>query len=1047
MIYENEIEQLAIDLLKEIGYEYYHGQEIAPNSQNPKRQSIEEVIHEEDLRSALKRLNPETPLDRIEEAIKTIKHPHSQNLIDNNEQFHKMLIEGVRVNYTKDGEERAEIIKIIDFQNPENNHFLAVNQYIVKEKNNVKIPDIVLFINGLPLVVIELKNPTEEDVNIMSAYNQLQTYKETIPSLFTYNEILIISDGIEARAGSLTAGFDRFLAWKSADGKTISKTNQLETIIKGLLNKKTVIDFIKNFAVFQKSKYEDEKTRQIFITLDKKIAAYHQYYAVNKAIETTKKAISDKTRKAGVIWHTQGSGKSLTMVYYAGKITQHLNNPTIVVLTDRNDLDDQLFETFSQSKELLRQEPEKAKNREHLKELLKRNSGGIIFTTIQKFLPEEGNTFETLSERENIIVIADEAHRTQYGFKAKIDKKTGETTYGYAKYIRDALPNATFIAFTGTPIEKEDKNTPAVFGDYIDIYDISQSIEDKMTVPIYYESRLIKVSLTEEGKQLIKEFEEELEEVGLELIEQSDKTKRLEQILGAEDRLKQLAKDIVEHFEKRQEVFEGKAMIVALSRPIAAKLYQKIIQLRPDWHSDDLTKGKIKVVYTSSSSDGPEVAKHHTTKEQRKLLQKRMKDPNDELKLVIVVDMWLTGFDVPCLHTMYIDKPMKGHTLMQAIARVNRVYKDKPGGLIVDYHGIATDLKEALSFYSRSGGKGDPTIIQEKAVDLMIDKYEIVSNMLHRFNYKEYFTTSDTRKKLDILRDAVEYVLGLEDGKKRFIKHTTELSKAFALAIPHEKALEIKDYVAFFQAVKSRILKLTSTGGNTDRISKANYEIETTIKQILDKALISEQVIDIFEIAGIKKPEISILSEEFLLEIKNMQHKNIAMEILKRIINDQIKIVAKRSYVKSKSLLELYEEIIKKYQNKILTAAQVIEELINLAREIREINKEPEQMGLTEYEYAFYTAVADNKSALELMGKEKLKELATVLFQEVRKNATIDWTIRENVKAKLRVVVKRILRKYGYPPDMQELATETVIKQAEMIAQEIADMEAEVVSR
>ena len=1039
MIYEDEIEQLAIDLLKEVGYEYYYGQEIAPDSQNPKRRSIEEVIHEEDLRNALTRLNQKTPSSLIEEAIKTIKHPHSQNLIENNEQFHKMLVEGVRVNYAKNGEERGEIVKIIDFQNPENNHFLAVNQYTVKEKNNIKRPDIVLFINGLPLVVIELKNPTQEDVNILSAYNQIQTYKETIPSLFTYNEILIISDGMEARAGSLTSGFDRFLAWKSVDGETISKSNQLETIIKGLLNKETIIDFIKNFVVFQKSKYED-KTGQISITSDKKIAAYHQYYAVNKAIKTTKEAISKNTKKAGVIWHTQGSGKSLTMVYYTGKIVQHLNNPTIVVLTDRNDLDDQLFETFSQSQQLLRQQPKKAENRDMLKQLLKVNSGGIVFTTIQKFLPEEGNTFETLSERENIIVIVDEAHRTQYGFKAKIDKDSGKTTYGYAKYIRDALPNATFIAFTGTPIEKEDKNTPAVFGNYIDIYDISQSIEDKMTVPIYYESRLIKVSLTEEGKKLIKEFEEELEEAGLESVEQSEKTKRLEQILGVEDRLNKLAEDIVQHFEKRQEVFEGKAMIAVLSRPIAARLYQKIIQLRPDWHSDDLTKGKIKVVYTTSPSDDPEVAKHHTTKDQRKILQKRMKDPQDELKLVIVVDMWLTGFDVPSLHTLYIDKPMKGHTLMQAIARVNRVYKDKPGGLIVDYQGIATDLKEALSFYSKSGGKGDPAIIQEEAVSLMIDKYEIVSDMLHGFDYERYFT-SDTNEKLNILRDAVDYVLELEDGKKRFINHVTELSKAFALAIPHEKALEIKDHVAFFQAVKSRILKLSSTGENGNKTLKANYEIETTIKQILDKALTSDQVIDVFEIAGIKKPEISVLSEEFLLEIKNMKHKNIAIELLKRIINDQIKIITKRSYVKSKSLLQLYEETIKKYQNKILTAAQVIEELLNLAREIREINKEPEQMGLTEYEYAFYTAIADNQSALELMGKEKLKELAVVLFQEVRKNATIDWTIRENVRAKLKVAVKRVLRKYGYPPDMQELATQTVLKQAEMIAQELTQMD------
>jgi type I restriction enzyme, R subunit len=745
-------------------------------------------------------------------------------------------------------------------------------------------------------------------------------------------------------------------------------------------------------------------------------------------------------RKGGVVWHTQGSGKSLSMVFYTGKIVLALDNPTILVITDRNDLDDQLFDTFAASKQLLRQEPVQADDRNQLKELLKVASGGVVFTTIQKFQPEEGNVYEMLSDRKNIVVIADEAHRTQYGFKAKtIDAKDGQgnvvgkkIVYGFAKYMRDALPNATYLGFTGTPIENTDVNTPAVFGNYVDIYDIAQAVEDGATVRIYYESRLAKVNLSEEGKQLVEDLDDELDQEDLTNTQKAKaKWTQLEALVGSENRIHNIAKDIIEHFCLRQEVFEGKGMIVAMSRRIAADLYQAIIDLKPEWHSDDLNKGVIKVVMTSASSDGPKISKHHSTKEQRRTLAERMKNPDDELQLVIVRDMWLTGFDAPSMHTLYIDKPMKGHNLMQAIARVNRVYKDKPGGLIVDYLGIAADLKKALAFYSDSGGKGDPTILQEQAVHLMLEKLEVVSQMYHGFEYETYFET-DTSRKLSLILAAEEHILGLEDGKKRYINEVTALSKAFAIAIPHDQAMDVKDEVSFFQAVKARLAKFASTGSG-----QTTEEIETTIRQVIDRALVSEQVIDVFDAAGIKKPDISILSEEFLMELKGMEHKNIALEVLKKLLNDEIKSRAKKNLVKSRSFLEMLENSIKKYHNKILTAAEVIEELINLSKDIVEMDNEAGHMGLTDFEYAFYTAVADNDSARELMQKDKLRELAVVLTETIRQNASIDWTIKENVKAKLKVAVKRILRKFGYPPDMQMLATETVLKQAEMIAYEL----------
>src|SRR5690554_3263479 len=809
---------------------------------------------------------------------------------------------------------------------------------------------------------MELKNAADENATIRSAFKQVQTYKEVIPTLFAYNGFLVISDGLEARAGSISSGFNRFMVWKTADGKVEASPliGQLETLIKGLLNRSTLLDYIRHFVVFEKAKKEDRATGLTTVQTVKKIAAYHQYYAVNRAVESTLRAAGYQDtsgtrespesyglpgvkeqpagdKKGGVVWHTQGSGKSLSMVFYTGKIVLKMNNPTVVVITDRNDLDDQLFDTFAASKQLLRQEPIQAENREDLKDLLRVSSGGVVFTTIQKFQPEEGNIYETLSTRENIVVIADEAHRTQYGFRGKtIDDKDAEgnvigkkIVYGFAKYMRDALPNATYLGFTGTPIEGTDVNTPKVFGHYVDIYDIAQAVEDGATVRIFYESRLAKVNLSEEGRKLVDELDEELREADLSETQKAKaKWTQLEALVGSENRMKNVAKDIVSHFSQRQAVFEGKGMIVAMSRRIAADLYDEIIQLKPDWHSDDISKGAIKVIMTAASSDGPKMQKHHTTKEQRRYLADRMKNPDDELQLVIVRDMWLTGFDAPSMHTLYIDKPMKGHNLMQAIARVNRVYKDKPGGLVVDYLGIASDLKKALSFYSSAGGKGDPATIQEQAVQLMLEKLEVVSQLFHGFEYEKYFA-ADTAQKLFIILAAEEHILGLENGKKRLIDEVTALSKALALAIPHEQAMDAKDEIAFFQAVKARLLKFTGGGNN-----HSDEELETTIRQVIDEALVSEQVIDVFDAAGIKKPDISILSEDFLMELKGMEHKNIALEVLKKLLNDEIRARQKKNLVQSRSFSEMLDNAIKKYHNKILTAAEVIDELIKISKEM-----------------------------------------------------------------------------------------------------------------
>ena len=1065
-ITEDHIETFTIENLQSMGWQYVHGFAIAPGAEKQERENFEQVILTDRLRKAIAILNPHIPKDAQEQAVQKVLRIYSPDLLHNNETFHQFLIEKVKVPYQQDDYERSYEVALIDFDNVANNEFIAINQYIIVENNQNKRPDVLLFINGIPVVVLELKNAADENATIRKAYEQIQTYKATIPSLFTYNAICVISDGHECKAGSVSAGFTRYMTWKSMDGvKDASRFKpQLEVLLKGMLEQSVLLDLIRNFIVFEKTKKEDTQGITQIVT-EKKLAAYHQYYAVNKAIDSSIKASGiGGTKKGGVVWHTQGSGKSLSMVFFAGKLitAPQMQNPTIVVITDRNDLDDQLFGTFASSKQLLRQEPVQANNREHLKELLQVASGGIVFTTIQKFLPEEGKAdYDRLSERTNIVVIADEAHRTQYGFEAVMrdvkEKGTKEIigqriAYGFAKYMRDALPKATYIGFTGTPIEGTDVNTPQVFGQYVDIYDISQAVTDGATVRIYYESRLAKISLDDEGKKLIEEYDDELEQD--EVITEKQKAKarwtKLEAIIGHPKRVKNLAKDIVTHYEEREKVFEGKAMIVAMSRRIAVDLYKEITALRPQWHNDDLGKGTIKVIMTASSSDGPGMQKHHTTKGKRRMLSDRMKDEDDELKLVIVIDMWLTGFDAPSMHTMYLDKPMRGHNLMQAIARVNRVFKDKPGGLIVDYLGIATDLKKALSFYSDAGGKGEPTDDLEKAIEVMLEKLEVVKQMFYEesstrkdilmeepeayyensfnFNYRRFFHVNP-REKLSIILQAEEHILGLQEGKDRFVREVTLLSQAFALSIPDEHAMQIKDDVAFFQAVKARLVKFEGTGtGKSDR------EIETAIKQIVDEALTSDKVIDIFDAAGIKKPDISILSDEFLLEVKDMKHQNLAFELLKRILNDEIKSRAKTNLVKSQALLQMLERAIKKYQNNLLTTAEIIQELINLAKDIKEADKEGERLGLTTDEVAFYNALEVNDSAVQVLGDDTLKDIAREIADKVRTNATIDWSIRESARAKMMVLVKRTLTKYGYPPDMQAKAIDTVMKQAELLA-------------
>jgi type I restriction enzyme R subunit len=1026
---EEEIEQMALQTLREQGYEVAFGADVI--------RDYNEVVLQRRLQEAIDKINPDVPADIREEALRIALRTQSANPLVNNENFHKLLTEGVDVKGKSEDQIKTFKVWLVDFENPDNNKFVAINQFTIVEKHNKKRPDVIVFINGLPLVVIEIKNAIDEKADLRAAFNQLQTYKQVIPSLFTYNAILIATDGWFAKAGTITSDFSRFGSWKIpkaqpetnlvAEPDTLynstlfqkeSTVLEMDIMLKGMLEKKILLDIIRHFIVFEKAK---DKTL-------KKVAAYHQYYAVNKAIKTTVLAASlAGDKRAGVVWHTQGSGKSLSMIFYSGKLVlaPQLNNPTILVLTDRNDLDQQLFETFSNCQQLIRQTPVQADSRAALQSLLAVSSGGVVFTTIQKFLPnEKGGTYPKLSDRRNIVVIADEAHRSQYDF---ID--------GYARHMRDALPNASFIGFTGTPIEKEDKNTQAIFGNYVDIYDIHQAVEDGATVRIFYENRLAKVEFDEKERQILDERIEDVTEED-ELTERQKrfaKWTQQEAIVGSEKRLKQVAKDLVHHFEQRSEAFDGKGMIVCMSRRICVAMHNEIIKLRPEWYNAGDDKGKIKVIMTGSSSDPLDYQDHIRNKQRRKTIGDRLKDPKDELKLIIVRDMLLTGFDAPCLHTLYVDKPMTGHNLMQAIARVNRVFKDKEGGLIVDYLGIAQDLKKALSIYTDSGGKGKIEFDQREAVAKMLELYEIVVGMFDKFDYKKFFGLQP-KEKLTYILDATDYVLSLDMGKDRFNTNVMNLSKAFALSVPDPEALSIRDDLSFFQAIKARITKLRES-----QKKRSDEEVETAIRQIISDALISTEVIDIFQAAGIDKPEISILSDEFLSEIKGMPRKNLALELLRRLLNDEIKIRSNRNIVQSKKFSEMLADAIKRYQNNAITAAQVIDELIKLAKDLKQADKRGEDLKLDFRELAFYDALEVNDSAVKLLGDEVLKTIARELVDSVKKSVTIDWTIKESVQAKMRVIVKRILKKYGYPPDKQDQAVKTVLEQAKQMANDFSD--------
>ncbi len=1015
---ESVVEEACLQYFGQLGYDYHPAPEFASDGLFAERADYGETILKHRLQVALAKINPTIPGAAIEDAIRKVTRTDSPTLVVNNRAFHKMVTDGVDVQFRNaEGRDITEKVWLLDFAKPDNNDWLVVNQFTVVENHVNRRPDVVVFVNGLPLAVIELKNPADEQATVRNAYNQFQTYKAQVPSLFTCNAVLVISDGHEARVGSLTADWERFSPWRTVDGKDVAPLSvpQLETLVKGVFEKRRFLDVVRSFIVFE----EDAGV------ITKKLAAYHQYHAVNLAVEETVRASSPKgDKRIGVVWHTQGSGKSLSMVFYASKIILHskMENPTLVVLTDRNDLDDQLFRNFSLGKDLLRQTPVQAESRDHLKGLLKVASGGVIFTTAQKFAPEKGEKqYPLLSDRRNIVVIADEAHRSQYDF---ID--------GFARHIRDGLPKASFIGFTGTPIELGDRNTKAVFGDYISVYDIERAVEDKTTVKIYYEGRLAKLELAEaERPKIDPDFEDITEtEEATEKSKLKRRWSRLEAMVGTEKRLRLVAKDIVQHFEKRQEAIDGKAMVVCMSRRICVDLYDQIVKLRPKWHSPDFGKGGIKVVMTGAASDPERYSQHLMTPKVRKDIENRFKKPEDPLKIVIVRDMWLTGFDVPCLHTMYLDKPMQGHGLMQTIARVNRVFKDKPGGLIVDYLGIAEELKEAVAQYTTSGGKGSPAYDQSVAVTLMLEKYEVVKSIFHGFDWTPFLKGSATER-LACLSAAVEFVLGLEDGRVRVLANVRLLTEAFALSVPNEHALKIRDDVAFFQAIRSQLIKLGGGGGGGD--DEGEKDVDRAVKQLVARSVSSSEVIDIFKAVGLDKPDISILSDEFLKEVQKMPQKNLAVEVFRKLMKDAILRQARTNLVQSRNFSEMLEETIRQYQNRTIEVAQVISELVKMAKQFRQAMGRGEELGLNDAELAFYDALETNDSAVMELGDETLKAIARDLVKAVRNSVTIDWTMKESVRAKIRTMVKRILRKHDYPPDKQEKATQTVLQQAELL--------------
>ena len=1034
---EADVEEVALKWLANLGWQTAHAPDIGPDGASEERADYGAVVLERRLRDALARLNPELPLAALDDAYRKLTRPEGSTLEARNRAFHRMLVRGVTVEYREDGGRIAgRQAFAIDYERAEANDFLAVNQVTVSERDYTRRPDVVLFVNGLPLGVLELKNPADEEAGIREAWQQLQTYKAELPSLFSMNELLVASDGTEARLGTLTAGREWFKPWRTVTGEGLEEVDPLElrVLLQGVCDRERLLALIRNFIVF-----EDDGSG----VLEKKLAGYHQFHAVRTAVAETMRAaklgatpgVAEEEgryeglqrggepgdRRIGVVWHTQGAGKSLTMAFYAGAIAREpaMDNPTIVVLTDRNDLDEQLFGTFARCQDLLGQPPTQAESRADLRKKLSVAVGGVVFTTIQKFYPEEkGDTHPSLSERRNIVVIADEAHRSQYDF---ID--------GFARHMRDALPNASFVGFTGTPVELRDANTRAVFGDYISVYDIQRAVQDGATVPIYYENRLARLGIDEDERPSIDEDFEEATEG--EEVEQKEKLKtrwaQLEAIVGAEQRIRLIAEDIVEHYEQRLDAIEGKAMIVCMSRRICVELYRELVRLRPEWEHEDDDKGTIKVVMTGSASDPTDWQQHIRNKPRREALAQRFRDPDDPLRIVLVRDMWLTGFDAPSLHTMYVDKPMRGHGLMQAIARVNRVFKDKPGGLVVDYLGLAPELKSALAAYTESGGTGQTAVDQEEAVALMQEKHGVCCDILHGFDWSSW--TDGPAARMELLPAAQEHVLAQENGKERFVSVVRELEQAFALAVPHEATTAIRDDVAFFQTVRSALSKRSA--GEV----RAEDELDHAVRQIISRAVAPEGVVDIFEAAGLDKPDISILSEEFLAEVRGMPHRNLAVELLQKLLKGEVSTRRRKNVVQARSFAELLEQSLRRYENRSIEAAQVIEELIELAREMREASARGEHLGLAEDELAFYDALETNDSAVQVLGDETLRAIAQELVETVRNNVTIDWTLRENVRANLRRHVRRILRKHGYPPDKQEQATLTVLEQAEVLSE------------
>ena len=1048
---ESHLEEAALEWLAELGYALGHGPDMAPGEPAAERESFSDVVLTGRLREAIHRLNPAIPAEAREEALSKVLRHETTSLIGNNRAFHHHLRDGVPVEYKRvDGSVAGDRVRLVDFADPAANDWLAVNQFTVIEGQQNRRPDVILFLNGLPLAVIELKNAADEEATIWSAFSQFQTYKAEIPSLMSYNEILVVSDGLQARIGSLTANQEWFKVWRTIEGDSDAPKSalELEVLIRGVFDRKRFLGLLEHFVTYEENPDNG--------SVHKIIAGYHQFHAVNAAVEETIRASgmteegrakegdgaywsgrmeegAPGDRRAGVVWHTQGSGKSFSMLFYAGRMARHsaMQNPTLIVLTDRNDLDDQLFGQFQRCHETLGQMPVQASSREHLRELLNRASGGVIFTTIHKFAAERDATNKALSERRNIVVIADEAHRSQYDL---ID--------GFARDMRDAVPHASFIGFTGTPIEKTDANTRAIFGNYISVYDIQRAVADKATVPIYYESRIAKLALNlSELPKLDAEFEEitEGEEEGS---REKLKTKwaALEALVGDPKRIALIAKDLIEHFEKRFEAMDGKAMVVCMSRRICVDLHEAILKLRPDWASakdDDpeAEKGKacvVKVVMTGSASDGPEWQQHIRNKEKRRKLANRFKDSKDPFRIVIVRDMWLTGFDAPCLHTMYADKPMRGHGLMQAIARVNRVFRDKPGGLIVDYLGLADQLKQALATYTESGGQGHPTYDEKQAIAILLEKHQIASDMLHGYDWSKWATGSSSEK-IKLIPGAQEHILEQEDGKKRFVQVVTELSRAFALSAASDEATAIRDDISFFQTIQAALNKQESKSG------KNPDQLDAAVRQLVSKAISTEgQIIDVFTAAGLPRPDIGILSDKFLAEVRGLKHKNVAAELLEKLLKDEIKVRSKRNFVQAKQFSDKLKQTLNGYHNRAISTMEVIEELIKLAKELDSATKRGVDLGLTDDEVAFYDALAANESAVRALGNDQLKVIAAELITQVRKSATIDWTLRESARAKIRVIVKRILNKYGYPPDLQDLAVQTVLQQAELLCAEVA---------